>query len=79
MLYGRGETGTSRVAREKVGRRVDFFKVRTRECGIGLQSGTRETPDIVVIEAWVNGRSSTGLPPRTFGCVRTLVRLAAIR
>ena len=39
-----------------------------REFGIGLQSSTRETPDVVGIEAWISGRSPTGPPPRGFGC-----------
>ena len=34
---------------------VCFFKIGIREFGIGLRSGTRETPDVVVIEGWING------------------------
>ena len=51
MLYGEGKSGSSRGRAGKASRREGFFKVGTREFGIGLQSGTRETPNVVRIEA----------------------------
>ena len=57
MLYGGGESGTSRWSGKLRQERVaGLFRVGMREFGIGLQSGTKETPDAVGIEAWIGGR-----------------------
>ena len=49
-------SGTFRLEREA----VDLFKVGMREFGIGLQSGMRETLDVVEIESWTSGRPTYG-------------------